>query len=171
MPLPSILKNMNMFYNGSSFAGMVPEITIPSIARKMENYRGGGMDGTVAIDLGMADDPISFEWKPGGLIDAVYDGFGAVTIDSEMIRWVGGYQDDGTGQIKAVEITVRGRHSTIEDGTQKPGEIGDRTVTTLCSFYQMTIDGREKIYIDVPNMVCRVNGIDRLAQMRAVLGI
>lgn len=171
MALPHVLKNMNTFYNGESFAGVVPEVTVPALARKMENYRGGGMDGTIALDLGMGDDPITFEWKPGGLIEAVYGGFGAVTIDSEMIRWVGAYQDDGTGQIKAVEITVRGRHSTIEDGSQKPGEMGERTITTVCSFYQMTIDGREMLYIDVLNMVLRVNGQDRLAEMRAAIGL
>ncbi|OJY65511.1 MAG: phage major tail tube protein [Sphingobium sp. 66-54] len=171
MGLPSVLKNMNMFLNGVTCVGEIPEVTVPPLARKMENYRGGGLDGTLAIDLGMADDPITFEWKPGGLMERVYDGFGGATIDSEMIRWVGAHQDDGTGQMKAVEITVRGRHSSIEDGTQKPGELGERTVTTLCSFYQMTIDGREKIYIDVPNMICRVNGVDRLAQSRAILGI
>lgn len=169
MPLPPILKNMNMFHNGVSYVGQIPEVTIPKLARKIESYRGGGMDGELGIDMGM-DGLIEFEWKAGGHITSIYTGFGAVTHDAEMIRWVGAYQDDGTGQYKAVEITMRGRHQEIDPGTGKPGDKGEEGVKTIASFYQLTVDGREIIYIDIPNMVLRVGGVDRLAELRAILG-
>ncbi|HZV57735.1 MAG TPA: phage major tail tube protein [Sphingobium sp.] len=171
MPLPVILKNMNMFHNGLSLAGVVAEVTLPPLERKMENYRGGGMTGTIAIDMGEADEPITIEYKMGGFHEAAYENFGAATHDAEMIRWVGAFQDDGTGQYKAVEITARGRHSKLEEGTQKPGERGDGGKTFLASFYQLTVDGRELVYIDVPNMVFRTGGVDRNAELRAILGI
>lgn len=169
MGLPHKLKNMNMFVNGTSYVGQISEVTLPSLSRKLEGYRGAGMDGEIQIDMGQEN--IEFQWKPGGHISAAYTGFGAVTHDSELIRWVGAYQDDGTGQIKAVEIVVRGRHSQIEPGTGKPGEAGEETVTTAASYYKLVVDGAPLIEIDIPNMVFVVNGVDRHAQMRAVLGI
>jgi len=46
MGLPRKLKNFNLFQNGVSFMGMVPEVTLPKLSRKMEEYRAGGMSGS-----------------------------------------------------------------------------------------------------------------------------
>jgi len=165
-----MLKNSNLFHNGVSYAGKVAEVTIPKLARKFEGYRGGGMDGEIAIDMGH-DGLIEFEWKAGGHITEVYTGFGAVTHDAELLRWVGAYQDDGTGLYKTVEITVRGRHQEIDPGTGKPGEKSEETIKTIASYYKLTVDGAAIIEIDIPNLIFIVNGVDRLAELRAVLGI
>ncbi len=169
MSLPAILKNMNMFHNGTSYVGLIQEVTIPTLARKMEDYRGAGMDGEVSIDMGQ--EKIEFEWKAGGHITAVYNGYGAVTHDAEMIRWVGAYQDDGTGLFKAVEILVRGRHQEIAPGTGQAGNKSEETIKTVASYYKLSVNGVVIIEIDIPNMIFRVNGVDRLSQMRAILGI
>ncbi|MBB5985320.1 phage major tail tube protein [Sphingobium lignivorans] len=169
MGLPPILKNMNGFLDGVSLAGAIAEVTIPTLARTFEDYRGGGMDGNIGIDMGQEN--IEFEWKLGGHITAGYGSYAAQTHDATMIRWVGAYQDDGTGLLKVVEIVVRGRHQEIAPGTGKAGEKSEETFKTRASFYQMSVDGAEIIYIDIPNMVCRVNGNDRMAEMRAALGI
>lgn len=169
MGLPATLKNMNMFHNGESFVGQVPEVSIPKLARKMEGYRGAGMDGEIMIDLGQ--EAIEFEWKAGGHITSVYAGFGAATHDAELIRWVGAYQDDGTGQYKAVEITVRGRHQEIDPGTGKPGDKSEESVKTVASYYRLTVDGADVIEIDLANLVLVVGGVDRHAELRGILGI
>ncbi len=169
MALPHILKNMNQFVNGSSFAGLCSEVTLPKLARKMEGYRGAGMDGEIQIDLGQ--EPIEMEWKIGGHAAAAYSGYGAATHDAEQLRWIGAYQDEGTGQMRAVEIVVRGRHQEIDPGSAKPGEKGEATIKTVASYYKLIDNGRTLIEIDIPNMVLIVNGVDRHAQMRANLGL
>ncbi|MCW2405274.1 P2 family phage contractile tail tube protein [Sphingobium sp. B1D7B] len=169
MGLPATLKNMNQFHNGTSYVGQISEVTLPSLARKFEGYRGGGMDGEIQIDLGQ--EPIEFEWRAGGHISSIYTGFAAATHDAELIRWVGAYQDDGTAQMKAVEIVVRGRHQSIEPGNAKPGTQTEETVKTAASYYKLTVDGTVLVEIDIPNLICRVGGIDRHAELRAILGI
>lgn len=171
MGLPYILKNMNMFLNGAGYVGQIAEVTLPPLVRKMEGYRGGGMDGPVKVDMGLSDDGIVFEWKPGGFLVEAYQGFGAVTHDAEMIRWVGAYQDDGAGLYKTVEVTTRGRHEEITPGTAKPSEKGEETIKTTASYYKLTVDGATVIEIDIMNMVFVVNGTDRNAELRAALGI
>ena len=48
MALPRKLKNMNLFNQGRSYIGEVPSVTLPKLTRKLDEYRGGGMDGTVS---------------------------------------------------------------------------------------------------------------------------
>ncbi|WP_443749697.1 phage major tail tube protein [Asticcacaulis solisilvae] len=167
--LPSTLKNMNLFHDGGSFAGLVPEVTIPKLARKMDVYRGGGMDGEVQIDMGQ--EPIEFEWKPGGHITSVFTRFGEPTIDGILLRWMGAYQSDDTGEVKAVEVVVRGRHQEIDPGSGKPGDKTEMTVKTVCSYYKLVENGATLIEIDIANMVFIVNGVDRMQQMRAAIGL
>ncbi|WP_410467840.1 phage major tail tube protein [Salmonella enterica] len=42
-------------------------MTLPKLTRKLENYRGGGMNGAAAIDLGLDDDALTVEWSVVGL--------------------------------------------------------------------------------------------------------
>ncbi|MDW5428971.1 phage major tail tube protein, partial [Acinetobacter baumannii] len=67
MALPPKLKNMNFFNEGNSYLGKVKTVTLPKLARKTEDYRGGGMNGTVKVDLGMSDDGLVLESTYGGL--------------------------------------------------------------------------------------------------------
>jgi len=169
MALPSKLKNMNLFNDGQSYLGQIPEVTVPKLARKLEGYRGGGMDAEIMVDLG--GEVLEFEWKPGGFIDTAFTQFGAPTHDAIGLRWVGAYQDDSTATIKAVEVSVRGRHQEIDPGSSKPGDDTEMTVKSVCSYYKLTVDGRVLIEIDIMNMVHIVNGTDILAAQRAAIGI
>lgn len=169
MALPSKLKNMNLYNDGVSYLGLVPEVTIPKLARKMEGYRGGGHDSELQIDMG--GEPIEFEWKAGGLIEQIYGQFGMTSIDGVQLRWVGAYQDDQTGRYKSVEIVVRGRHAEIDGGTGKPGDDTEESVKTVCVYYKLTVDGRVLIEKDEMNLIFIVNGVDRLAEQRAAMGL
>lgn len=52
------------------------------------------------------------------------------------------------------------------------GTIGAvRRVVEPLGYYQLTIDGKEVIEIDVINMVMKVDGVDRLAEHRKAIGL
>ena len=51
--IPQTLTNTNLFIDGVSFAGDVPSLTLPKLAVKTEQYRAGGMDAPVSIDMGL----------------------------------------------------------------------------------------------------------------------
>ena len=71
MALPKKLKYLNLFNDGNSYLGTVSALTLPKLTRKLENYRGGGMTGSAAIDFGLDDDALTFEWTVGGLDELV----------------------------------------------------------------------------------------------------
>ncbi|WP_127881858.1 phage major tail tube protein [Pseudomonas lactis] len=171
MAMPRKLKNLNLFNDGNSYLGLVKSLTLPSLGRKMEAYRGGGMNGPVKADLGMSDDGIQFEWKTGGLDLISLRQFGAVNASSVALRFSGPYQQDDTGETSNVEVVVRGRHETIEMGDAQPGEDTEHSMTTTCSYYKLTVDGEEIIEIDLLNFVENVNGVDMLEKHRTGMGI
>ncbi|AZE54039.1 Phage major tail tube protein [Pseudomonas synxantha] len=171
MAMPRKLKNLNLFNDGNSYLGLVKSLTLPSLGRKMEAYRGGGMNGPVKADLGMSDDGIQFEWKTGGLDLISLRQFGAVNASSVALRFSGPYQQDDTGETSNVEVVVRGRHETIEMGDAQPGEDTEHSMTTTCSYYKLTVDGEEIIEIDLLNFVEKVNGVDMLEKHRTGMGI
>ena len=47
MAMPRKLKLMNVFLNGYSYQGVAKSVTLPKLTRKLENYRGAGMNGVL----------------------------------------------------------------------------------------------------------------------------
>ena len=167
--LPRKLKDFNLFGDGNTWQGQIAELSLPALSRKMEEYRGGGMDGTVEIDLGQ--EKIEFEWTPAGLIDEIFKGYAGSKLDNNMLRFAGAYERDDTNATTAVEIVVRGRHKKIDMGTAKAGDNNEIKVSTTCTYYKLSIDGKAAIEIDVPGYIFVVDGVDRLAEKRKALGI
>ncbi|MDB0529947.1 phage major tail tube protein, partial [Ralstonia solanacearum] len=95
MALPLILKHFNVFADGVSHAGECEEITLPKLARKLEEFRAGGMNGAVKIDLG--NEALEMETTYGGPMRDILKQYGTTTIDGAAIRFAGAYQREDTG--------------------------------------------------------------------------
>ncbi len=75
------------------------------------------------------------------------------------------------GGVIPVEAVVRGRYSEIDMGNAKPGADTEHKFKASCSYYKLIVNGREVVEIDIPGMVFKVNGDDRLAAIRAAIGL
>jgi P2 family phage contractile tail tube protein len=169
MALPRKLKNFNLFNDGNNYLGQIEEVTLPKLSRKLEDWRGGGMDGPVGADLGQ--EAIELAWTAGGLLDTAISQYGITQASGCLLRFAGAYQRDDTGDVDAVEVVVRGRHKEMDFGSGKAGDNTQHKYTTACSYYKLTVNGRVLIEIDLINMVFVVDGVDRLAQQRRAIGI
>ncbi|MFV0662774.1 phage major tail tube protein [Denitromonas sp.] len=169
MALPRKLKHFNLFADGESYAGVATEVVLPKLTRKMEELRAAGMNGPVDVDLGM--EKLEMDWTCGGYVRQVYAQFGIGRADGVPLRFAGAYQRDDTGEVVAVEITVRGRHSEIDPGTAKAGDDAPLKVKSTLSYYKLTENGIPLIEIDLLNMVERVGETDRLAEHRKAIGL
>jgi len=167
MALPRKLKNMNLFNEGESYLAEVQSVTMPKLTRKLDDYRGGGMDGTVKIDMGA--EPMEMEWTLGGPDRTVIRQFARPGVSGTFLRFAGSYQNDATGASDVIEITVRGRHEEIDMGEAKVGDGGETKVKTQCVYYRLEWNGRVEIEIDVLNMIYIVDGVDILAEQRAAI--
>ncbi|WP_151799229.1 phage major tail tube protein [Acinetobacter calcoaceticus] len=171
MALPRKLKNMNFFNEGNSYLGEIKTVVLPKLARKTEDYRGGGMNGTVKTDLGLSDDGLVLESTFGGLELLTLRQFGMEKIDGVYMRYAGAYQRDDTGEVDAVEVVVKGRHEEIDGGDSEPGEDTEHKVVTNCVYYKMTVNGVVEIEIDILGMKEIIGGVDRLEKQRNAIGI
>ena len=164
----NILKNVNMFVDGRGFAGQVMEVNLPKLTVKMEEHRDGGMDAPAEIDMGMEKLECDFStsridagllrsWglAPGSLVPITF----RAALESE----------DGT--VTAVAASVRGNVKEVDYGTWKPGEKVPLKCAMAVRYYKFEHGGELIHEIDVDNMVRIVNGVDRLAEQRAALGI
>ena len=88
MALPNTLKNFNAFLDGKSLMGIVEELKLPKLGRKMEDFRGGGMDGPVDIDLGQ--EKLEIEQVCGGFVLDAYKAYGITTAAGSAINAVSG---------------------------------------------------------------------------------
>lgn len=96
---------------------------------------------------------------------------GSFTPDAVPIRFAGSYQRDDTGETVAVEVVMRGRQKEIDTGEGKQGEDTESKISVVCTYFRLTMDGKELVEIDTINMIEKVNGVDRLEQHRRNIGL
>ena len=169
MGLPRSLKNFATFVDGTSYVGEMPEVGLPKLTRKMEKYRSGGMNSEVQLDFGM--EGMEAELTAAGYMKDLFTKWGALRHDAVLLRFAGALQSDDSEGVDALEVVMRGRISEIDPGSAKAGEGTELKYKFALSYYKLTINGETLIEIDVVNMVETVNGTDRLAEVRAALGV
>ncbi|MFT8662629.1 phage major tail tube protein [Zymomonas mobilis] len=170
MGLPRSLKKMAMFHGNQTWIGEVNEVTLPKLTRKTADWRGGGMPAGVPIDLGM-DNIGEISFTAGGPMQKAISAFGG-SLTGQLIRFVGYYQADDTQLADVVEVTVRGRYSEIDFGSQKVGDnVGAFKGTIKCSYLKIVWNGSKLIEIDPLNMVEIVDGINIGSTALKALGL
>lgn len=169
MGMPSKLKNFNLFNDGQSYMGQVPELTLPKLSRKMEEYVAGGMSGPIEVDFG--NEKIELQWTAGGLLIDALKQYGQTAHNATQLRFAGAYQSEDTAEVTAVEIVVRGRHKEIDMGNAKIGEDTQHKFTTTCSYYKLTVDGEVVIELDFINGVENVGGVSTNDDIRKAIGL
>ncbi|WIA56533.1 phage major tail tube protein [Sphingobium sp. WTD-1] len=167
MGLPRNLVNINAFKNGVSYLGVVSEFEQPKLAIETEDYRGGGMVGAVKLDKGVAAMEATLTF--GGHEVSLVREFGTTSIEGTRLRLVCAYRADDGSAAQAVEIYAGGRFTEIDLGKDKPGDQTEHKYTAALSYYRRVVDGRTEVEIDFIQGVFIVNGIDRYAEIMAIL--
>lgn len=167
MGLPRKLKNLNAFVDGESYLGVIGEFEEPNLALATEDWRGGGMIGSVKIDMGL--EPMEAKLKMGGHEARLIRKFGTTSVDGVRVRLVGAYQRDDGSMAQAVECYLGGRFTEIAPGTSKAGDDTEQEYTLPLAYYRRVVDGRTEIEIDMVAGLFIVDGIDRNAEITAIL--
>lgn len=165
--LPKKLKNFTAFVDGRGYTGRVTEIELPKLSLKMEEFRAGGMDAAVELDMGMEklEATLTFaEYDP-----AIYKQFGLVNGNAVALTLRGARQNDtGTDEIV---ISLRGGYKELDSGSWKGGDDTSLKASVALRYYKLAIGGKELIEIDVENMVRKIGGVDQLSEQRKALGL
>lgn len=168
MAARDVLKNINLFVDGRGYAGQIDEYNAPDLTLVIEDYRPGGMDAPVSLDMGM---------------EPLETSFSLISYDADILRQFGvaegnpvqftarGALESYDGTVTAVVHNMRGKIASIARGTWAAGQKPALTVTMRLEYYREQHGGQTIHEIDVIGMRRIVNGVDRLAQQRAAIGV
>lgn len=168
MVAENILKYMNAFVDGRGYAGKVTEVNPPDLSVATEEFRAGGMDAPIDIDMGMEKMTCSFVFPSYDADLLVRFGVKEGTTIPFTIR---GSLESRDGTATAVVMNMRGKITSLQRGTWGSGQVPSLTVTMSLSYYSEVVDGVVINEIDAPNMVRIINGVDQLEAHRANIGL
>lgn len=146
MQMPSTLKAFNYFNDGNSWLGLVDEIELPKIKKKIEDHQGAGMQAPAPMSLGF--EALEMSVTMAGIVaDAIKQG-AAVGTASVIGRFSGAYQRDDTCAVQAVDLYIRGTCSEVDLGTAKQGDKNKVKLAYKLSYMRLVVDGEVVQEID-----------------------
>lgn len=166
--IPRVLKNFTLTIDGRGQAGTISTLTLPVLTTQMEDFRGGGMDAPVGIDMGMEKLETSFalfEYNPDIL--ALY---GLADGAATQLTARGAMRRDGEAAV-AMVVNMTGVIKSFDPGDWEAGAQTTATFAMDLRYLKITAGGRELVEIDVVNMIRRINGVDQLESIRTAIGV
>lgn len=167
--LPKKLHNFTVYFEGNPLAGIAEEITLPTLERATEDWRGGGMLGPVKLDLGMG--ALTLDVTMGEHNKAVLAAWGITDASGAGLRFLGAAMADDSTAADAVEISVRGRLTKFEPGSAKAGELTKPKFEMALTYYRYSVNGEALVEIDLIAGKEVVGGVDRSAEVLRALGL
>jgi P2 family phage contractile tail tube protein len=165
--LPRVLKNFTAYIDGRGYIGRVESCQLPELAVKADEFRGGGMDGPVELEMGINKLDASIvlaEYDPN-----VIKLWGLFSADTAVVLR-GAIQRQGEDAVPVV-VRLQGGVKQITRAEWKSGQNSPMTVAVNCNRYSETIGSETLVDIDLLNFVRIVGGVDQLATQRAALGV
>lgn len=161
--LPQTIRAYNLYFQDDGYAGICSEVTLPNLEIKTEDFRGGGMDSPVAIDMGMNQPELGFEMEEH--VRDVISKFGKGTQQGRFSAAI----SNGRGSALAYRIEFTGLFEKLELGSVKPGDKSPMKGNIKCTVLTITQGGKECVHIDIVNGIRRVNGEDQLASLMSAI--
>lgn len=165
MAQPQVLKNFNLYLNGGTYIGKVEEVTLPNLQVITEDYRGGGMDSAVKLDMGLETPELGFTLAEHSA--DIYAQFGLRNQNAVQAQFRGAMVADNV--TTPYIVTARGMYTQIDGGTVSVGGKNPLSGTMALRYYKLEIGGREVIEIDVDNGIRNIGGVDQNADVMAIL--
>ena len=167
MNLPQVLRNMNLYVDGRSHAGVIGELVLPKLKLKTEDFQGGGMDAPIEIEMGMEKLEASATIHE---YDATtYVMFG-LTDGSKVNITARGALKQGD-KVVPVSVVMHGSWNEIDPGSWKVGQKVEQKVMMNLEYYSLSINNLPVVLIDIPNMKRIIGGKDALAEIKAAIGL
>ena len=168
--IPEKSINFSVYLNGEDLLG-IAEGTIPALEAMTSEVKGAGVAGVVESPvLGHFNSTnFSLTWRtPTNDFMKLFD---HVTNNLELFAGLQMY-DAGLGVYRTVQLHIYMKAIT---NTSTPGNltVGDNMDTQTefeVLYMKIYLDGKERVEMDKINYIYKVDGIDRLAELRVALG-
>lgn len=165
------IRAFNFYIEGVGYSGRVESVTPPTLATMIEEYKAGGMDMPIPLDVGM--EMMEMQAVISGFQPDVVNKWGSAGVNDFKCEARGALEAaDGSGR-QPVIMKVSGRLTSIErsEWSATDNTPPMQTLTINPAYYSEIIDGTTVIEIDALNMKRITNGVDRLAEIREIIGV
>jgi P2 family phage contractile tail tube protein len=164
--LPSILVDMNAFFQDESFAGLCNTVALPKVVVKTMDAVMAGVAGDIERDLGRLE-KLEAEVTISDYPEKVTDLVGSRESRDEVFTIRGALDRDGA--VKTVIVRMQGFWKSTEFNEWAPEKEATMKFGVAVEFFHFEVDGKERIYIDKMNNIFRINGKDRNKEIRQAL--
>jgi len=149
-----IIKEANLFVGGMGFLGKVESVKLPDVKTKKEYANGQH------VDYGLLE-PMEFEADVNSVSELLYKEL-AKLQDAEL-KVKGAITENGVK--KSATATLKGPVD-VEHDAWKSGESVKKKVKMYVNVFHLEIDGKEEIFVDLPNYIARIGGTDIYEEIR-----
>ena len=169
--IPEKSINFKVYLNGVDLLG-VAEGTIPALEAMTSEVKGAGVAGVVESPvLGHFNSTnFSLTWRT--VTDDFMKLFDHITNDIELFSALQQY-DAGLGVYKVVplQVSIRAITKTSTPGNLTVGDNMDTQTEFEVVRMKIYLDGKERVVMDKYNYIYKVDGVDRLSEVRTALGM
>jgi P2 family phage contractile tail tube protein len=163
-----VLRKFIVWADGFGKLGEGENCKLPVMEVTTEDFRGGGMDTPLKIDLGTT--PLVMEFKLSSFDPQVYNLWGLYPGQEKQFTIRGSLAHNDGSPFAAI-AGCAGNLQKVEADNFEPNRKVLHTFTVNLSYYKLTIGDRPVYEIDVINAVRMVNGVDQLRPDRVSLGL
>lgn len=164
----NIFQDFTVWIDDVGKIGEAPNFQPPEINIQTEEFRGGGMDGTVEIPMGIEKIEFDFELHTWDEQVFVNLGYGPGSIDVPIT--FRGYLLTAGGAEKGVVIETHSLIKAIKPSKVEPGKKASLAVNCAANYFRHEINGVTVTEIDVFNKITMIGGQDKSANARRILG-
>ncbi len=162
---PRTIRDFVGFVDGVGYAGRGLEAKMPELKLILANHRGGGMDGTKAMDKGM--EPMQSEMTFADWPPELITKFG--TYQRLTLRPGARGEDDFTAD--SYVTSIGGLMTAVNFGDLKPGTDVPLKLNFEVDYFRMVHNEVELFEIDIRAYKRVIGGVDQLAETRRAMGL
>lgn len=158
----------NAYSNGNKLIGVTGEVEVPEIEFKSDSMSGAGIGGEIdVVAMGIVN-AMEIEIPFTGISGSIYDIYQEGRWAEVTLRGSEQSQDPSTGMIQKIPVkcVVRGMLKKIKSGKFGVGIVMEPSMTLAVHYLKMEVNNQTMLEIDPMNMVCNINGIDLLEEVR-----
>jgi P2 family phage contractile tail tube protein len=164
----NIFQDFTVWVRDIGKIGECPNFQPPEINLQVEEFRGGGMDAPVEIPMGL--EKIEFDFELHTWDEQVWTQIGYGVNSMDVPVYFRGYQISASGAERGVLIATRSLIKSIKPSKVEPGKKASLSVHLSCNYYRHEVEGRVLTEIDIFNRLTIIDGVDRSARARDILG-
>ena len=167
----SKLYNANVYIDGDSYAGLAEEVTLPDLKPKTSEHKALSNIGSFELPTGLDKMGMKIKWNTvnADIMAGAADFYTSkdIMIRSNIDIWEGGSK---TGSVPCVAF-VKGLSKKVPELGIKHQDNVESDMEFNVTAYKLVIDGAVVFDVDYFANVYIVDGDDKLADYRDILGL